>query len=494
MDDMELVQEYAKSSSEQAFATLVSRHINLVYSVALRQVGNTHQAQEIAQAVFIILARKAGNLRKGTVLPGWLFQTARLTAGNFLRGEIRRVQREQEAYMQATMQETEPEIWKQIAPLLDSAIADLGEKDRNAILLRFVEGKDLKEVGVALGASEDAAKMRVNRAVEKLRKIFAKRGVVLAGSVLVTAVAANSAQAAPAELAASITAVAALKGAAATTSTLALIKGTLKVMAWTKVKIAVGVGAAVLLATGGITVGLVKASQNGPPVAEIARKTQEKYASLASYRDTGTIQAGVNGQTMPTTTFNTKLGRPGYYRLEWEQSGKTGAVWSAGEGDYLLFSDKKYYQMRDSKTALSAATGVSSGATPVPQIFLNGKSDFLTILAKGKEVARKKDEAIGGVDCYVISCDMDALLGKAGVNASGINYTLWIGKADSLIHQQRQNMKDFQSNARTGGAGVSVKDYSSTVTYANIVTGEPVTKSDFIYNVPADVKLSASFP
>jgi RNA polymerase sigma factor (sigma-70 family) len=99
MDDMALLQEYALRNSEEAFATLVSRHIDLVYSAALRHVGNHHQAQEITQAVFVILARKARSLSPKTVLPGWLFQTARLTAANHLRSEIRRARREQEAYM-----------------------------------------------------------------------------------------------------------------------------------------------------------------------------------------------------------------------------------------------------------------------------------------------------------------------------------------------------------------------------------------------------------
>ncbi|MDB6110254.1 MAG: polymerase, sigma-24 subunit, subfamily, partial [Pedosphaera sp.] len=240
LSDMELLQEYASSNAEQAFATLVSRHIGMVYSVALRHVGNVHQAQEITQAVFIILARKARGLRPGTVLSGWLFQTARLTAANFLRTDLRRMRREQEAYMQSTLQENEAEVWKQIAPLLDKAIAELGEADRNAIVLRYLEGKDLKEVCAALGTSEAAAKKRISRAMEKLRASFTQRGIALPVTVLSGTILANSAQAVPGGLAAAI--VAAIKGTAVTTSTLTLVKGTLKIMAWAKLKIAVGVG------------------------------------------------------------------------------------------------------------------------------------------------------------------------------------------------------------------------------------------------------------
>jgi uncharacterized protein (TIGR03435 family) len=261
-DDITLLKEYAESGSESAFAELVARYINLVYSAALRGAGNPHAAQEITQAVFIMLARKAKSLGDKTVLSGWLYQTARLTAANYLRGEIRRQHREQEAYMQtilnggrdASSQLSETEAWRQIAPLLDDAMGRLGEKDRNAIVLRFFENKNLSEVGLALGASEDAAKMRVNRALEKLRKFFAKRGVDSTAAILSGAISANSVHVAPVALAKSISAVALAKGAAASTSTLTLIKGALKIMAWTKAKTATVAGVIVLLAAGTTTV------------------------------------------------------------------------------------------------------------------------------------------------------------------------------------------------------------------------------------------------
>ncbi len=250
MNDIALLRQYAENNSEEAFAELATRYINLVYSVALRSVGNPHAAEEITQAVFIILAKKAQGLSQRTVLSGWLYQTTRLTAANFLRGEIRRQRREQEAYMQSLLNEPEPEVWPQIAPLLDVAMERLGEKDRNAIVLRYFENKNLREVGLALGASEDAAKMRVNRALEKLRKFFTKRGVALSGTVIAGAVSANSIQAAPVGLAKTISVVAMTKGAAASGSTLTLIKGALKIMAWTKAKTAIVVSVAVILAAG----------------------------------------------------------------------------------------------------------------------------------------------------------------------------------------------------------------------------------------------------
>src|SRR5471032_3691741 len=248
-DDIELLREFAENNSEAAFAALVGRHVNLVYSTALRSVGNSHSAEEITQAVFIILARKAKTFSRQTILTGWLHQTTRLTAANFLRTEIRRQHRESEAFMQSALSETDSETWTQIAPLLDDAIARLGGRDRNAILLRYFENKSAREMAAALRVDEPAAQKRVTRAVEKLRAFFAKRGVTLTAAAIAGAVSANSVQAAPVGLAATVTAAAA-KGAAVSASTLTLIKGALKIMAWTKMKTAIVVGVGILIVGG----------------------------------------------------------------------------------------------------------------------------------------------------------------------------------------------------------------------------------------------------
>ena len=258
--DMDLLRQYAGGNSDAAFAALVSRHVNLVYSAALRKGGNPHAAEEITQAVFIILAQKAGRIPAQTILPGWLYQTARLTAASFLKREIRRVRREQEAYMLSQSDlsrrnETETdEIWQQLAPLLEDAMGQLGDTDRAAVVLRFFGGKSFAEVATAAGVSENAAKKRVARALEKLRKFFIKRGVASTAETIAGAISANSVQVAPAALAKSVTAVAVAKGAAASASTLTLIKGALKIMAWTKMKTAIVTGIVVLLAMGTTTV------------------------------------------------------------------------------------------------------------------------------------------------------------------------------------------------------------------------------------------------
>ena len=136
-DDMELVRQYVAGQSESAFAVLVARHTNLVCSAALRRVGNSQLAEEITQAVVIILARKAGTFGADTILPSWLYRTTGFVAADALKAKHRRLQREQEAYMQSTLNGPEDETWRRIAPLLDAAIAGLSEKDRHAVVLRF---------------------------------------------------------------------------------------------------------------------------------------------------------------------------------------------------------------------------------------------------------------------------------------------------------------------------------------------------------------------
>jgi RNA polymerase sigma factor (sigma-70 family) len=244
-DDSALLREYAEDHSDEAFAMLVTRHINLVYSVALRHVGDPHQAEDITQGVFILLAQKAVQLRHDKALSSWLFQATRLTASNFVRSETRRHHREQEAHMQSVLNESGSDLWRQIAPLLDDAVAGLSEIDRRAIVLRFYEGRNLREVGAVLGASEDAAEKRVNRAVEKLRTFFAKRGVTVGASGLAVVISANAVQAAPVGLAVTISSAAALAGTTVAATTIATVTKAIAMTAFQKTLITTTIAAAV---------------------------------------------------------------------------------------------------------------------------------------------------------------------------------------------------------------------------------------------------------
>ena len=244
--DMELLREYARDNSEQAFRALVERHVNMVHAVALRQTGQTQLAQDVTQAVFIVLAEKAAAIPPNTILTGWLFRATRFAAANVKRAEARREHWEQKAAQMETNTPPDSES-EQITPLLNEALEQLPEQDRAAILLRFFESKSMEEVGRTLGTSESAAKMRLSRAVEKLRLIFRKRGVVVNTAVLLTVLSAQAVNAAPAGLASSVAALAFVKQTSA--STLPIVKGTLILMAQTKSKALVI--AAVLLLLGG---------------------------------------------------------------------------------------------------------------------------------------------------------------------------------------------------------------------------------------------------
>ena len=260
--DAELLEQFARNGSEVAFAALVERHLALVHSVALRHTTRPHQAQDITQAVFIILARKAGTLSRKTVLSGWLYHTARLTAANFRQAEMRRIRREQEAFMQSTLQESANDTaWREMSPQLDEAMAKLGMTERDALVLRYFQNKSMAEVGQSLGLQENAAQKRVGRALEKLRKFFAKRGVVSTTAIIAGVISANSVQAAPAGMAQTVSSLAVIKGTAASTSTLTLVKGVLKIMAWSKMNTAIAVGIGILLVAGTATVTVKKIEQ-----------------------------------------------------------------------------------------------------------------------------------------------------------------------------------------------------------------------------------------
>ena len=255
VSDGDLLDAFARTGSEAAFGELVRRHIGLVHSVARRHTNQPHEAEEITQAVFILLARKAASLGRRVVLSGWLYHTARLTAANLRRAEFRRIHREQEAFMASPWKDPATEVaWLALAPLLEEAMARLGTTDRDAVVLRYFENKNLSEVGAALGLEERAAQKRVHRAVEKLRKYFTNRGVTSTAALIAATLSAHSVQAAPAAMAQTVTMVAAAKGATAGGSILTLSQGALKIMAWTKIKTTIVAGVVALLAAGTATV------------------------------------------------------------------------------------------------------------------------------------------------------------------------------------------------------------------------------------------------
>jgi RNA polymerase sigma factor (sigma-70 family) len=251
-DDSQLLRHYAEMRAEEAFAEVVRRHVDLVYSIALRQLnGDTHLAKDVVQQVFTDLAAKAGSVARHRVLAGWLFVSTRYTAAKLVRGEQRRRAREQEVQLMETNQAAagSADDWERVRPVLDEALADLGAQDREAILLRFFEGRGFAEVGGRLRLSENAARMRVERALDKLHGLLARRGVTSTAGALAAAIAGQAVAAAPAGLAVSVTgAVLASGGAGALTA-----GATLSIMGMTKLQL--GIAAAIAVAgTSGLVI------------------------------------------------------------------------------------------------------------------------------------------------------------------------------------------------------------------------------------------------
>jgi RNA polymerase sigma factor (sigma-70 family) len=241
--DGDLVGAYL-AGRDAAFTQLVRRHQNLVYSVCLRRLRDPSLAEDAAQAVFIILVRKARSLRSRNSLAGWLFNTARLAASNAARTRNRRRKHEQEAAVDASAPVPPPSIWSELEPEIDDAMARLSTNDREAILLRFFEDKSHREVGAALGISEDAAKTRTLRALDRLRDRLHDQGVSLTSAVLAPALLSHATSQVPPTFA--IATAQAASGAISTP----LVNGILATMAWGHTK-AIALVVSVALALGG---------------------------------------------------------------------------------------------------------------------------------------------------------------------------------------------------------------------------------------------------
>ena len=271
MDDSELLREYVACQSEKAFAELVARHLDLVYSTALRLVREAPLAEDVSQAVFLQLARKAPAIRQGNALPGWLYRVTYCQAANAVRGERLRRERETTAMNMMNDQTPPSTAWESIAPHLEEAMSALNHDDQNAILQRYFKDRSWREVGAALDLSEDAAQKRVSRALDKLRRHLARRGIAASASLIALAIASHAVQAAPPALVSTVTTTSLAGAAGGGISTLTLT--TLKALLMKKsILIAVATLALITAATIPVYVSRAqKARPEGPVTAKSLR-------------------------------------------------------------------------------------------------------------------------------------------------------------------------------------------------------------------------------
>jgi len=250
IDDTSLLRRFVEQRTENAFAELVRQHLNLVYFSALRQTnGDTHHAEDAAQATFVLLAQKADSLFEHPNLVGWLHTSACNQGRELMRAEQRRYNREQAANTmhEITSSDANDEAWTRVRPIIDDALQDLAPDDREAVLLRYFENRSFAEIGDALRLGENGARMRVTRALEKLEPALARRGVKSTASALATVLTIPAAMAAPANLASTISAtvLSAASIGSAGTATLTFIK----LMTSTKL-VAIATGVALLATIG----------------------------------------------------------------------------------------------------------------------------------------------------------------------------------------------------------------------------------------------------
>lgn len=290
--DLELLRQFADEGSQEAFAELVRRTVNFVYAAALRQTaGDAHLAQDVTQGVYFALASRAAELKRHAALTGWLYTTTRFVAIRTVRTQARWQRREQEANsMNTLLREADP-AWETLRPVIDEALHELGEKDRTALLLRFFEGRSLAEVGAAIGLNENSARMRVERALEKLHEQLTRRGVTSTAAALGLILANQPAVAAPAGFASAITGPA-LAGATAGAAAVPPLAG---MMGATKIALG-AMSAAALLGAGAYLGGRFLDPSREAALAALHAENQALAADAQEWR-TAHVGQGVAGQS-----------------------------------------------------------------------------------------------------------------------------------------------------------------------------------------------------
>jgi RNA polymerase sigma factor (sigma-70 family) len=248
-DEQKLLHRYTVEGSRDALDELIRRYQGLVYSAAVRQVHDSHLAEDVTQAVFLVLAEKSGGIRHEMALGGWLLTVTRRAALHAMKKQTTQ-HRHERAAARGEMTEPVTETWNQIAPVIDGALAGLSGKNRDAVVMRFFQDRSFAEIGTQLGLSEDAARKRVARGLEHLKAILSRRGPTLSLAALSMAISTHAVKAAPPSVAAVV-----VGGAGSSTpQSVSIAKGVIKMIAYPKARIIAAVAASVVLGGTGIVV------------------------------------------------------------------------------------------------------------------------------------------------------------------------------------------------------------------------------------------------
>ena len=356
-DDWQLLNEYAAGGSEEAFRTLVDRYAGMVYYAALRQTAAPQLAEEVTQAVFIALAQKAGRISSGVLVPGWLFRATRFAVLSLSRAEATRRRHEHEAQvMQAATQPSDQSeaVWERIAPYLDEALAQLSTKDREAVIVRFFNNKSHKEAGAVLGISEEAAKKRLSRAIDKLRHILSRKGVAMSALAIMGALAAFGAKAAPEGVAAAAAAAALSHVAGGAISSPLIATAILAHMTRAKVQTIILTALILLLFAFGAG-NLALQSISPPPLAPVARQPEPPPARIVVWDKHMDIPPAINPAQTGDATLEQALN-------SW--SDRADGYWSV---DYVVYDSGSGLQrlldtFRNGNTVQAAGWTNVSGA------------------------------------------------------------------------------------------------------------------------------------
>jgi RNA polymerase sigma factor (sigma-70 family) len=292
MNDLEILRRHVNDADPSAFGELVARHLDWVYSAALRQVRDPHMADDVTQAVFLALSQQARKLTAGVVLEAWLFRVTRRASAMALRAAGRRRTHERRAAIMNSEEraaDINPQDWETLAPVLDEVVEKLADADRQSILLRYYQRKSFAEIGQALAIGEPAARKRISRAIEKMRAMLSGRGMAFAAGTLAAGMLSYTSQPAPASTVASVAAITTTPGLASPT-VLSLSHGALKMMPWTNAKIAACAGLLVLAAIG-LSIAMAQVTPPG--------KVNAPTAPPADVKPTAAAKPGAAAATAP---------------------------------------------------------------------------------------------------------------------------------------------------------------------------------------------------